>query len=176
MVKSIKVLFSGRSIGSTESMELLNSVRIVGTKSQWKKLCLQRASNLHVRRYGQRQWPLSHTDHVHQPASLVIYATYRTPHTVKLPSDCIQPIIVLKCAQPIIVLKCAQPIIVLKCAQPIIVLKCARICLALWVGALKPTRKHPHMANREYGLGFVAVNALRKKPHAAKVFCTGKIL
>ena len=158
MVKSIKVLFSGRSIGSTESMELLNSVRIVGTKSQWKKLCLQRASNLHVRRYGQRQWPLSHTDHVHQPASLVIYATYRTPHTVKLPSDCIQPIIVLKCA------------------QPIIVLKCARICLALWVGALKPTRKHPHMANREYGLGFVAVNALRKKPHAAKVFCTGKIL
>ena len=35
-------------------------------------------------------------------------------------------------------------------------------------------RKHPHIANSEYGLAFVAVNALRKKPRVDKVFCTEK--
>ena len=45
------------------------------------------------------------------------------------------------------------------------VLKCysARICLVLWLGALKPSRIYPNIAESEDGLGFVAVNALGKR-------------
>ena len=61
IVKSSVVLFSGRSVDSTDSIEsterieLLNSVRIVGTKSHGKMFFHHRESNLHVRGYGQSQ-------------------------------------------------------------------------------------------------------------------------
>ena len=62
LVKSSVVLFSGRSVDSADSVELLHSGRLVGTKSHWKNFFYCLDSNLHIRGYVQSWWPLSHTD------------------------------------------------------------------------------------------------------------------